>query len=168
MDMKNTFVHSIIIASIFLTAVACGSSEKENEPEKVASDITEQKLTADHIYIEVSPSDLGSVKKGDEINLAAEDTSMSFTLTIRRVSEAVKGIKSISAYVDDSETGQAALIFRGGRLSGQIDIFDQDLRYSVAFDTAQGAYYLQQVNKDSLDVLQGSKPLTPDNKTIDN
>lgn len=167
--MKNSFTHSIVIAGIFFTAVACGSPEKEKStPETGAADITEQQLKADHMYVEVTPSDLGEVKQGDEISLAAEDTSMSFTLTIRRVSEAVKGIKSISAFVDDSETGQAALIFRDGRLSGQIDIFAEDVRYSVAYDSAQGAHYLQQVNKDSLDVMEGSKPLTPENKTMDN
>lgn len=148
--------------------VACGSSEKEEQPQTEHADITDQKLRAEHIYVEVSPSDLSTIKKGDDLLIASDDSATSFTLNIRRVSESIPGIQSITAYVDNSETGQAALVLRDGTLSGQINLFTQKIRYQVGFDSTQNAHYVQQVHQDSLDVLEGGKPLVPKQEPVEN
>ena len=167
--MKNDINKFFVWGLTLFVITTCGSPEKEKKVKSTANaDITNQQLMAAHIYVEITPANLTNIKKGDDLMVVSEDSAKTFTLNVRRVSEAISGITSISTYVDNSETGQAALILRDGMLSGQIDLFDQDIRYRVGYDTTRQAHYLQRVNKDSLDVMEGGEPLVPKREPLEN
>lgn len=142
---------------------ACGSADKNTDAKSGESHLTNESAKTDTTFVEIDAKDLENLNKGDEMKIYADgDSAISFTLNIRRVDEAIKGIRSISAYVDDSETSQAALILREGKLTGRIDLFSRDKRYRLAYDTTSGRHFLQEVHKDSLDILEDSEPLVPE------
>ncbi|WP_020403457.1 hypothetical protein [Gracilimonas tropica] len=154
--------HHGFILMVCLLVTACGAPETKKEVKSSKSGLKSAGTKPETTFIELDRNALETLTKSDEIRIYADDDSaFIFTLNIRRVDEAIKGIRSISAYVDDSETGQAVLILRKGRLSGYMDLYSRNKKYRLAYQTTSGRYFLQEVNKDSLDILEGGEPLAP-------
>ena len=86
---------------------------------------------------------------------------MALTLDVRRVQETIPGITTISANIGNKETGLATLLLRDNRLTGMVELYKENKKYRVQYDTAQNASYLQKILPEEMDVLEGAKPLSP-------
>ncbi|MFV1884815.1 MAG: hypothetical protein ACMZ7B_10025 [Balneola sp.] len=69
------------------------------------------------------------------------------------------GISNISAFVNNSETGQAVLILRDGKLAGSVTMFSDGANYELSFDEESERHYIQKVDKSKKDILPGGEPL---------
>lgn len=136
---------------IILVGLACTESEKK------AKDQTQLKEEPARIYFEIDAEDFESIESGDEIRMDLMESG-SYTIKIRRVEETMPGIVSISAFLNDEKTGQATLIFREGKLSGQVTINEEGKMYTLGFDEEEDLHFLFPVDPENRDVLRGDEP----------
>ncbi len=160
--IPSTFVVLILVLSLF----SCSKKEqkKEGSVEKEVpptQSIQEDSLSAEKLYFEADMKALGLLKKGDTFEIKTKDGEKAMTLGVRRVQETIPGITSISANIENKETGLATLLLRDGRLSGMLELYQENTKYRVKYDTVQNAPYLQEMVPDELDVLEGGEPLKP-------
>lgn len=135
-----------------LTIISCGNSERDKAPESVAE--IEKEI------VEIDMDSVSSVKQGETFTIKKANGEREFKLLVNRAHEAIAGIISISAYVEDRETGLAALVLRDGKLAGNIELYKEKLRFRVGYDTTTNQHYIQEqefVNNE----LPGSEPLDP-------
>ena len=152
--MKN----SLILAILLLTAgLACTKAEKPPQQEQTAED-SEKTTVYSKIFIELDMDVVTSSKAGDEIPVSLMDGS-TYSLLIQRKEEVMPGISNISAFVNNSETGQAVLILRDGKLAGSVTMFSDGVNYELGFDEESERHYIQQVDKSKKDILPGGEPL---------
>ncbi len=168
MDVLKAGVWVVFTSAILFLALGCGASEEKKKSISDASNSSSMNDTAKKTPIIFEPGNIAELKKGDQFTISSTDTSIAFNLEVRRLQETVPGIISISAFVEEMKTGQAVLILRDEKISGQIDLFKQNIKYLVAYDSADGTHYIQEVNSDSLDEIEGSQPLVPDLKNLKN
>lgn len=159
---------------VSITLAACGneSSKSESEQEtltqsdeaaesaetEVQDEIRDESTRSD---IEIDLSQLNEAKSGDQVELLVPGEEKSYVLIIQRVQEQVPGIKSISAHIDNKETGLATLSLRDGRLSGIIDVFKEGLRYRIGYDSSEDQYFILETEVKSREEKIGEDPMTP-------
>lgn len=146
---------SILIAFQF----GCGSNEKRTSEN---NQLTETEST--RLYVNPSLPDMSNLVQGDTLSIEVKDSEEIYWLKVRRVQETIPGIMSISAFVEDQQTGQATLIYRDGRLSGFMDMYKTNVRLQLEYDEDTKAYYLNEIDPDEIDELEGGEPLTPPNE----
>lgn len=112
-------------------------------------------------WIEVERAGLKSIQKGDTISIRKMESGEEIKLHVRRVSETVPSIISISANTKSSAIANATLILRNQQLTGIIDVYEERVRYNVAFDSVEGRPYIQKIKMGKEDELEGGEPLTP-------
>jgi hypothetical protein len=118
-------------------------------------------LSAEKYYFEMDLEFLSSLKRGDTFEITTTNREMALTLDVRRVQETIPGITTISANIGNKETGLATLLLRDNRLTGMVELYKENKKYRVQYDTAQNASYLQKILPEEMDVLEGAKPLSP-------
>lgn len=143
----------VLIIIIAISLMGCGE-KKTPETEPVSE--SEQ-------YISLDTSNFSDLSRGDTLSIKVDDSEVKYQLVVRRVEEAIPGIMSISANVGDVETGAANLIFREGRLSGFMDIYEPNERWQIEYNDEKDAYYLKEIKPEDRDELEGGVPLTPPN-----
>ncbi|WP_421773285.1 hypothetical protein [Gracilimonas sp.] len=161
---KSTLNFFIIGFSCWLV-ISCGKPNQKNnqpvEPDQVQA-LSKDSSATEKLYIEMNLEEIPSLKRGDSLQIKMKDRAVEgMTLQIRRVQEMIPGITSVSAYVGSSDTGQATLTVKGKKITGIIDLIDQKKKYTFAYDSVANSYYLQPINPEDMDVLPGSKPLSP-------
>lgn len=150
---------SLIFLLASFTMISCGGQDKE-APEKVSDSEQQQKEQKNDslFFVNLDASVIENLKKDEsyEINLIGSET---YILKVRRVSEHIKGVKSISANVGDAETGLANFIIQDNKIYGSMELYKENKRYHIGYDSLEASYYLQEVDRN--DILEGSEPLTP-------
>lgn len=162
------------ILGLFLVLNACGNKspkqETENSTEATSgkTEMAEKTEVQNQVVdestrtnIEISLAELQEAKRGDRIILQINDQEKSYELVVQRVQEQVPGIKNISAHIVNKETGLATLNLRDGRLSGILDIYKEDLRYRIGYDSSQDQYFVLETKVQSLEEKAGDDPMTP-------
>lgn len=150
----------LIFSLSFLLLVTSGCSQKEqpeaqgNIPEFYDNDEADKAS----VFVEVDTEALASASRGDSLMVELSDGT-SYLLRINRIEETMPGIVSISAYVNDMETGQATLVLQNGRLNGMVQMFDVGMTYKLGFEEYTNKHFIAPVEPEEKDVLQGSEPL---------
>ncbi|MGN8225453.1 hypothetical protein [Gracilimonas sp. BCB1] len=162
---KKSAFNFLVLGLSLVMAISCGKAE-QNKGSEVESNqvqaINEDSSATEKMYIEMDIEGIPSLKRGDSLEISVTgNEGENMNLQIRRVQEMMPGITSVSAFVGSSETGQATLTVKGQKVTGIIDLFDQKKKYTFAYDSAASSYYLQPINPEDMDVLPGSKPLSP-------
>ncbi|MDR9414788.1 MAG: hypothetical protein RI564_00800 [Gracilimonas sp.] len=163
-------IETTLIGFIAIAVVSgCGSPETKEESKASSTDITQQKLKAERTFVQLAGDDLENLSQGSSFTLTSEETNSPINLSfqVTRKQETMPGITSITAQTINEANGQAALLIRGGKLSGRIDLFSANKRYRLAYDTTRESHFLEIVIPDSLDELEGSSPMTPKREEMD-
>jgi hypothetical protein len=158
MKEKNLFIW-IMALSLSLVQIGCGNS-KERSPEQEAEPV--EKIVKVSISPDLTPMD--DLSSGDTLSIKQNESDSSYQLVIRRVQETIPGIMSISANVEDQDTGLATLIYRDGQLSGFMDMYKSNTRWQIEYDSLNSGYYLTKIDPDSIDELEGGEALSPPNE----
>lgn len=173
MKAFNKFSLSTFILGVFLIFNACGNkSSKSGETESETTTQTEKSSVETEVqnevtkestrtYIEIDMAALEEAQKGDRINLEFTDLEKSYELIVQRVQEQVPGIKSISANIENKETGLATMNLRDDRLSGIIDLYGEGLRYRIGYDSDENSYFVMETEVKSREERAGDDPMTP-------
>lgn len=146
-------IKPVLIIAVVIFQIGC-AEKKAPETETVPA--AEQ-------YISLDISAFSDLSQGDTLSVRVDDSEVSYQLIVRRIQENIPGVVSISANVGDVETGSANLIFREGRLSGFMDIYEDGKRWQVEYNAEKDAYYLKEIKPEDRDELEGGEPLTPPN-----
>ncbi len=141
---------------IILIGLACTKAEKKSE-EKTQEEQPELTEEPTKTYLEIDVIELESIEAGDEIRLELIESEM-YTLIIQRAEETMQGIVSISAIVNNEETGQANLIFREGKLSGQMTMHTKGIMYNLGFDENEQLHFISPIDPEERDILPGGEP----------
>lgn len=154
----------VLIAGVML--LSCGKKEREEAtPAPAESQISQEahkdSTSAEKYYFGIDRDFLGSLKQGDTFEIATRNQEMIYKLNVRRVQEAIPGITSISANVEDTNTGLATLLFRDGKLTGVLDIYKGGIKYRVQYDSSESTHFLQEILPEEMDALEGGTPLSP-------
>lgn len=113
-------------------------------------------------WVEVDVTTLNGLRKGDTVTLKKADGSREFVLHVQRVSQNVPGIISISAATEGSDMANVSLILRNQQLAGFFDLYEEQVRVKVGFDSVAQRHYIQRINAGDMNELEGGAPLTPD------
>lgn len=146
-----------------LTACGTGDPKEEVNNSEVpeAEAIEENKPKA---YFQLDTQTISSLKKGDSFTFPMSETD-SLELRVRQARTMMPGVFSVSADIVNEETGLATLVVKEGRVSGSMDIYDENKLYYVRYDSTGNSYYLEEMDKSDLDTKEGSVPLeTPENQ----
>ncbi|MEX0846012.1 MAG: hypothetical protein WD022_12065 [Balneolaceae bacterium] len=166
--MKNlkTTGTLILIAGLFVFSNSCGNenqkAQKTSTNDMENSEVYDEAADSSSMYyIEIDLSKLEELSQGDKINLSLIDQDKSYTLVVRRAQETMPGILSISANIEDRETGLASLNFREGRLTGMLDFYKENTRYRVSYDPKKNMHFILEVLPSERDEKEGGDPMTP-------
>ncbi|MCP9291269.1 hypothetical protein [Gracilimonas sediminicola] len=167
--MKNTIPIFVALVSV-LSLFSCSNKEQEKEAsvmKEVKPNQSEPSdtVSAEKYYLEADIEALSVLKKGDTFEVKTKEGQMALTLDVRRVQETIPGITSISANIGNKEKGLATLLLRDGRLTGMLDLYQENKKYRVQYDTERNASYIQEILPGEMDVLEGGKPLNPGEST---
>lgn len=160
-------ISSTILMAVITMALltACGSGdpkEEVNNPEIPDAEVIEE--NEPKAYFQLDTQAISSLKKGDSYTFPMGETD-SLKLRVRQARTMMPGVFSISADIVNEETGLATLVIKEDKISGSLDIYDENKLYYVRFDSAGNSYYLEEMDKSDLDSKEGSVPLeTPENQ----
>lgn len=149
----------LLLFAIPVTLLGCGDSDEEAS--KVSPD-TEK--TVQKVPVSLDLSVMPELSEGDTLTIKKNETDERFDLVIRRTQETIPGIMTISANVNDQQTGLATLIYRDGQLSGFMDMYESNIRWQINFDSVDSSYYLTEINPEDIDEIEGGEALTPPNE----
>lgn len=155
MKVRTYSIHALGALLMLFLITSCGN-KKQTE-----SQSSEEASQANPIYTDLTMEGVRSVKKGDTLSVSLTDSDERYRLAVRDNKETLPGIQSIRADVEDKETGAASIFIRDGKLSGSIQLYEQNLFYTLKYDSARSAYYLMEIPEDEREELPGSAPLIP-------
>ena len=160
MKKQTSFLSIILIGLVLL---ACGKTEQNETPAKPDSQSVQPEDTTDNerLYVNLDVAAASALKQGDTLRIGMEGQDKVFNLQIRKLQESIPGITSISANIESRDTGLATLILRDGKLSGMLDLYSQNLKYRVQYDSTRQSHYLEELLPEDLDQMEGSAPLEP-------
>lgn len=174
MKTLNKFGALTGFLGLFLILNACGNKSSKTQSENAAevqSENTEMPAETEvrnqvvnessRTNIEIDLAKLQDAKRGDRITLQIESQERSYELVVQRIQEQVPGIKNISAHIVNKETGLATLNLRDGWLSGILDIYKEDLRYRIGYDSNEDQYFILETKVQSMEEKAGDDPMTP-------
>lgn len=143
---------------LFLVVIsfACSSETKTKTEAAPESKVEEQSSSKTMINLDIS--ELAKANQGDAIEVTLQDGS-SYSMIIQRKEETMPGIVSISAIINNKETGLATLILRDNKLAGNVAMYEVGLSYSVSYDEESQQHYIIEVDPNEKDVLPGGDPL---------
>lgn len=151
-----------LLLSLFAIPVllsGCGNSEEESSNVAPKPEKSVQKVP-----VSLNLSKIAQLSEGDTLTIMSNDTDERFDLVIRRTQETIPGIMSISANVNNQQTGLATLIYREGQLSGFMDMYESKIRWQVNFDSTDNGYYLTEIDPEDIDEMEGGEALSPPNE----
>ncbi|MEX0608739.1 MAG: hypothetical protein WD016_10320 [Balneolaceae bacterium] len=149
---------TIVIAFCFS---ACGGSEKKPSIVPIQNEELIEKHLGDSLsYLDVEASQLSELEQGDEFELKTE-TGEAYPLIIRRVDEPMPGFKTVTANIEDRETGLATFVIEDNRITGSLNLYKENRQFNILLHDLTGKYYLKEVDETEQDVLEGSEPLNP-------
>ncbi|MCH2449297.1 MAG: hypothetical protein MK198_04050 [Gracilimonas sp.] len=155
------FITLVLVLSLFCcTKKEQGKEGNVTEEVHPTQSVVPDTLSAEKYYFETNLEFLSSLKRGDTFEITTTNREMALTLDVRRVQETIPGITTISANIGNKETGLATLLLRDGRLTGMVELYKENKKYRVQYDTTQNASYLQKILPEEMDVLEGAKPLS--------
>lgn len=174
MKTLNKFGVLTSILGLFLILNACGNKSSKTQSENASeaqSENTEMPAETEvrnqvvdestRTNIEINLAELQDAKRGDRLSLQIVKQEKSYELVVQRVQEQVPGIKNISAHIVNKETGLATLNLRDGRLTGMLDIYKEDLRYRIGYDSSEDQYFILETKVQSVEEKAGEDPMTP-------
>lgn len=155
--MKSVTKYVIPILAMTMVIVSCGEEKKQDQDKRL---LQSQSVVDEEVkeYIQIDVSAVGSAEQGNQIEVVNNYRDEIYTLMIRKVQEAIPGVISISANIEDRETGLAILTITDEQISGSLEFYNRNLRYQIRYDSTQGSYYLVEIKEDA---LEGSEPLDP-------
>lgn len=143
----------VLVFAIFF--ISC--KEKKQESPEETSQTEEQAKAEVQEFIDVDISGMSSAEQGSQLKISNSYREEVYTLHVRKVQATRPGITSISAIIEDRETGLAIITVRDGRLSGSLEFYKENLRYQIRYDSSQSRHYLVEVTEP--DDVEGSAPL---------
>lgn len=146
----------LLITAVLTLSAACTKSEATDE--KKSTEAPQIAEVTSKIFVSIDMEEFTEAKKGDEISVSIQDGSV-YTLRINRMEETMPGIVSISADIENKETGQAILILRDGKLTGSINMYGDGVSYKLDYDTEAKQHFITLIDPATKDVLKGGEPL---------
>ncbi|SMO63871.1 hypothetical protein [Gracilimonas mengyeensis] len=166
MKFPNFLHTSLSLFLICIVAIGCGpsdnkTSEKPNADSAPIEAPSQPTLTQQKEYIKtnVPISSLNELSQGDSMNITNTIRNETYTLKIRSVRNTLPTVVSITANIEDRETGLATLSIKDNQLFGMLEFYKENLRYQVAYDSAAGQAYLVERPFENEDELEGGTPL---------
>lgn len=159
--MKNRkWINIQLALVVFVLVLACTKSDKKAQEN--TGEVISIPEVASKIYLDIDSEELTGAAKGGEISVSLQDGS-NYTLIINRIEETMPGIVSISADVENKETGQAVLILRDGKLTGSVNMYGLGMNYKLSYDEENARHYIIQIDPENRDVLQGGESIKAPN-----
>lgn len=150
-DLKFTIPVIILI----MLVISCGEEKQENS--KDTSQTEEKADVQVQEFIDVDISAMSSLEQGDRVEITNEHRDELYNLQVRKVQETMPGVLSISANIEDRETGLAIMTIADEQLSGSFEFYKENLRYQIRYDSVQSRHYLLEIKEDN--DMEGSAPL---------
>lgn len=157
MKVRTYSITALGALLMFFFITSCGS-KKENESSETTSENVAQSKP---LYTDLTLERVQGLNKGDTLTISLTDSDEVYRLAVQDNKETLPGIQSIRADVEDQETGAASLFIRDGKLSGSMQLYGQNLFYTLKHDSVQSAYYLLAIPEEDRKELPGSAPLVP-------
>ncbi|MDR9417615.1 hypothetical protein [Gracilimonas sp.] len=158
----RTYSFIALGALLMLFLITSCGNKKENETENQTSETTSENVAESNlIYTDLTLERVQGLNKGDTLTVSLTDGDEVYRLAVRDNKETLPGIQSIRADVEDKETGAASIFIRDGKLSGSMQLYGQDLYYTIKYDSVQASYYLMEIPEGEREELPGSAPLVP-------
>ncbi len=155
--MNIRYLGFSICLLLFITT-GCSNKEQPEAQATIPEFYESDEVDQASVFVEVDTEALSNSSSGDDIQIELSDGT-TYTLQISRIEETMPGIISISAFVNDQETGQATLILQNGRLNGTVQMFNERMTYKLGFEDYTNKHFLAPVNPEEKDVIQGAEPL---------
>ena len=157
-ESTSVYIAGLLIIGLMIscgkTPEQKGAKVSENQPVQ-----SEGSVATDKYFFEADSAALSALKQGDTYVISVPEQEKAFDLKVQRVQETIPGITSISANIVDRETGLATLMWRDGRLSGTLDLYKENLKYTVQFDTSRKAHFIRELKAEETKELEGGEPL---------
>jgi hypothetical protein len=157
--MKSQNGYLLLFVFVFTVILNGCADSGEKSSKEVESEQAVQKFN-----VSLDLSGISELSEGDTLSIMKNETDERYHLVIRRVQETFPGIMSISANVEDKDTGLATLIYRDGHLSGFMDMYKSNIRWEVNYDSVKNSYYLTEIDPEDIDEMEGGEALTPPNE----
>lgn len=151
-----------MLASVGCISCANGEKEKAEVPEEVVE--VENAVITKKQPVDLNVSAISMIKEGEQFDIYIPEEDRSLTLRIRKILKPITGITTLSAFIEDMNTGQANLVLSNGRVSGRLQLYQESKEYTVGYDTTSASHYIQEVTPEMKDRLEGSAPLIPGQK----
>ncbi len=146
------------VCSLLVISTGCSQKEQPEAQATIQEFYESKEADKVSVFVEVDTDALSKLSQGDSLPIELSDGS-SYTLQINRIGETMPGIISISAYVNDRDTGQATLILQDGMLNGRVQMFNEKMTYTLGFEEYTNKHFIAPVDPEEKDVIQGSEPL---------
>lgn len=156
MNYLNTAILTIVLGCLFMASCTKTEQGKLSEAPGEPSEKTFEK-----IYLTLDVGQVSSLESGDEYILRTEDEQREFVLQVQRVQETMPGIITIAANVEDRDTGLASLVIKNNRITGSLDLYKENIRYKVRFDSTSNSHYIQEMTPEEREQREGGTPLLP-------
>lgn len=137
---------------------SCTKTEQEKSSETPGEQSEEN---FEKIYLTLDVEQISSLESGDEYIFSTEDEQREFELRIRRIQESMPGIITIAADIEDRDTGLASLVIKDNRIIGSLDLYEENIRYKVRFDSTSNSHYIQEMTPEEREQREGGTPSLP-------
>lgn len=101
------------------------------------------------------------LQRGDQFQIHL-DGNLSVSAVVRRNQEQVAGIQSFTANLQEPHSGDVTVTIRDGKMTGFIDVLSENRLFHIQFDELNSMHLLAEIDRDKLDVQEGSEPLEMD------
>jgi len=116
-------------------------------------------------YVFVEPADSLSVmrqyQKGDMIHLSLGG-ELNISAQINRNQESGENIRNLSAAIQEPHSGVVTISVGQNSMTGNIDLASENRLFHIRYDSVSGKHYLAEIDREKLDVMEGSEPLDAD------
>lgn len=97
-------------------------------------------------------------QRGNTIEISLNN-KLSITARINRNQAVGRQIRNLTATIIEPHRGVLTLSVADNSITGNIDLLSEDRLFHIRFDPVSGLHYLAEINREKLDVIEGSEPL---------
>jgi len=116
-------------------------------------------------YVYVAPSDslraLRQYREGEVITLSL-DQDLSIAARINRNQAFGEQIRNLTATILDPHEGVVTLSIDRESMTGNIDLVSENRLFHIRYDSLSGTHYVAEIDRDKLDVIEGSQAIEPE------
>ena len=117
-------------------------------------------LVVGYSFVELAsePNEVSSFTPGTLIHLSL-DENLTVTARVNRNQAVGDNTRSVTGSLQSPHTGDITFAVNQNHVTGTVNLYDANRLFYIRYDQESNRHYIAEINRDKLDVMEGSQPL---------